>query len=423
MAAFWEQMGRFFGLAPGADEAKVTTAQLAAGDVGFSDVLLARQFGSKAGAAVDWFSALQVSTVMACVRVIAEGIAQPPLKVFRPNGSGGREEARNHPLWPLLYRRPNGLQTSFEFRETLAYHAALTGNAFALKIRNSRGQVIELLPCEPGITTVQTRTDMSLLYQFRFVNGSLVTATEADVLHVRGPSWTGRMGMDAVNLARNTIGLAVASEEFGSELYANGARPSGILTTEQTLNADVAGQIRQAWTETHTGTGNRMKTAILHGGLKWEQISVNANEAQFIETRRFIVEEICRFFRVNPIKVMSQMNNMAYASVEQLNIAHINDTLGPWHERFEQRMEMALLTEAEMAAGYQIEIVDQVLTRGTQLDRANTNAVLRQNGVITGNEFREAMDLPRVNDAALETFTPAAHLYGPQQAANPSEGE
>ena len=368
---------------------------------------------SKAGVDVTLRTALGVSTVFACIRVIADGLAQVPCKIYRVTPDGGREEARNHPLWPLLYRKPNAHQTAFEFREQITSHWLLTGNAFVVVMRDARGRVTELLSFEPGYVRFEQLRDRSMRYWVRGEKTEEVEIPEAMMWHIRGPSWNGYGGMDVLRLARDSIGLAMATESFGSEMFANGVRLSGHLEVEGTPSPETLNAIRTTWNSVHQGAGNRLQTALLAGGVVFKPHEIKADEAQYIETRKFLIPEICRFFRVMPIMVGHQDGTASYSSVEQMFLAHRTHTLGPQFERFEQSAECALLSAQERDE-YEIELVEHGLTRGTALERAQMLAVLRQNGAITGNDMREAMDMPRLPDAVLNEFTPAANLFGPR---------
>lgn len=395
-------------------EAKAT---ISPGDAAWFDMLLARQ-PSKAGQAVGVQQALEVSAWLCGTRVIAEGLAQVDCKVIQETPDGSRRVAVEHPVYRLLYRRPNDLQTAFEFREQIGFHLVLCGNAFVVKTRASNGDLLELLPYEPSAVTVTRNADMTLSYRVQLANGRQVPVPAADMWHIRAASWNGYMGLNGVSLARNALGLALAAEEFGSELFANGARPSGILTTEGgvTLSAEQQAQIKAAWTAANVGSGQRMKTAVL-SGVKWQALSANADEAQFIELRKQQVLEVARNLRINPIMLMHQDGTASYASVEQMFLAHATHTLGPWFERFEQSAEANLLTEAEWRAGYRVEIFDGDLVRGTAKERAETLAIMRQNGIITPNEWRDAEDYGRLVGPGMDEARPSANLYGQPDAA------
>ncbi|WP_313670461.1 phage portal protein [Sandarakinorhabdus sp.] len=370
---------------------------------------------SKAGANVSLRDALGVSTVFACIRVIAEGLAQVPCKIYQRTDGGGRIEAREHPLWRLLYRRPNLAQTSFEFREQVAMHLALAGNAFVVITRDTQGRPLELLPYEPGFVRFERQPDLSVRYWVRTEKTREIEIPASMMWHIRGPSWEGWRGADLLALARDSIGLALATESFGSEMFANGTRLSGHLEVEGNPSPEVVDAIRKQWTAVHQGEGNRLKTALLAGGVKFQPHDIKADEAQYIETRKFLVPEICRFFRVMPIMVGHQDGTAAYASIEQMFLAHRTLTMGPWFERFEQSAELALLSERERDE-YEIELVQHSLAGTTAKERAETLAIMRQNGAATGNDMREALDMPRGTEAILNEYTPAANLFGPRDA-------
>lgn len=377
---------------------------------------LAGQSNSKSGQAVNVKTALEVTAVLGCARVIAEGVAQVPWKLYRREPGKGRAEARDHSLFRLLHRKPNPWQTSFEFREQIALHLVLTNNAFVFLNKSVSGEILEMFAYEPGSVTVTRQPDMSLTYQVALQNGGKVNLPTENIWHIRGPSWNGYLGMDAVNLARNTIGLALATEEFASGLFANGARPGGIISTDQNLNAETLAMLRQSWADAQSGSGNAMKTALLAGGLKWQSLSYSADEAQFVETRKRIISDICAAFRVNPIMVMQTDGTATYASVEQMFLAHLTHTLMPWYERIEQSAEINLLSEREQAEGYYTKLEAKGLMRGTAKERAEFNQIMRQNGALTANEWRESEDMDRSDDPEADKLMPAANLYGPREA-------
>lgn len=371
---------------------------------------------SKAGQAVTLRTAMEVTTVFACARVIAEGLAQVPLRLYQRDADGSRREARDHALWQKFNYRPNAWQTPFEFREQIGLHLALCNNAYVYVTRNTRGEVLELLAFEPGHVTVTRETDWSLTYRITNLDGQRIPVEPGNLWHIRGPSWNGYAGLDAVHLARNAIGLSLATEEFASSLFANGARPGGILSTEQSLSPETQGQIKEAWAASQSGAGNALRTALLTGGLKYQMLAQTSDEAQFIETRKSVIPDICRAFRVLPIMVMHDENQAGYASVEQRFIAHLTHTLAPWYERLEDSMNANLLTEREHRDGYYFGHVTSGLMRGTAKERAEYYAIMRQNGIITANEWRDAEDMDRIADTAADSLTPAANLYGPAPA-------
>lgn len=329
------------------------------------------QASAKSGIAVNWRTALQASTAFSCARVIAEGIAQVPFKMYQERAGGnGMDAAKDHPLYELLYLKPNEWQTSFELREQIGLHLAFMGNAYVYKVRGLGGKIVELLPYEPNMVTPQ-RIGWDTSYLVRTADGQTLTVAKEDMWHLRGMSWDGVQGLQGVKLAREAIGLALAMEEHSGRMFGNGARPGGILTTDAKLDAEQTKLLRESWQEMQGGVANAYKTAILSGGLKWQALAQSGIDAQHLEQRRLAVEEVCRFFRVMPIMVMQADKASTYASAEQMFIAHVVHTLMPWYARIEQSAAVNLLTPEERQQGYYFNFTAQALLRGAASDRAN----------------------------------------------------
>ncbi len=343
---------------------------------------------SKSGQNVNWRTALEAVTALACARVIADGLAQVPFKLYRRDGSQ-RIEAVDHPAYQLISSRPNEWQTSYEFREQLALHLVFCGQAFVFKNR-VRGGLAELLPFQPQNMTVDNPRGWERTYKATLPDGKYITVPADELWHLKGPSWDGVVGLEGVRIAREAIGLSLATEEHGARVFSNGASPNGILYTEPgtTLNADQRKQLRDSWNEIHGGGENANKTGILWGGLKWMSTATTNEQAQFLETRRFQVEEVCRAFRVMPIMVGHADKSATYASAEQMFLAHVIHTLMPWYARIEQSADAALLTEKERRDGYYFAFQASALMRGDYKSRQEGLLIQRRAGVINANEWR-----------------------------------
>ena len=331
---------------------------------------LLAQASAKSGIAVSWKTALQASTAFACARVIAEGIAQVPLKLFKERAGGGMDAARDHDLYDLLASRPNEWQTSFELREQIGLHLAFRGNAYVYKVRDLRGRIAELLPFEPQMVT-PTRQGWERSYQVSTLDGKSITIAAADMWHLRGISWDGVSGLDGIRLAREAIGLSLAMEEHSARMFSNGAKPGGVLSTDATLKKEQVDLLRETWAEAQGGNANAYKTAILFGGLKFQPLAMTGVDAQHLEQRRFEVEEVCRYFRVMPIMVGHAANTATYASAEQMFLAHVVHTMMPWYSRIENSADVNLLAESERQQGYYTKFMAQALMRGASNERAN----------------------------------------------------
>jgi HK97 family phage portal protein len=372
--------------------------------------LLASAFGggaTKSGATVTAETALQVSVVLACVRVIAEGVAQVPFRVMQETPDGRtRLPAKKHPLWDVLHRKPNRWQSSFGLRETIVMHAALTGNGYAFKSRVGADQRIgELIIIPPYRCKPELAANGTMLYQVKGKDGSARTLTEDDVWHLRGPSWDGSVGMDVMRLAREAIGLAMMAEETQGNLHAKGVRTTGVYSIEGTLNNNQYEQLK-GWVAKEFAGTNGGSPMILDRNAKWQPTTMTGVDAQHLETRAFQVMEICRSLRVMPIMAGHSDKAATYASAEQMFIAHLVHTLTPWYERVEQSADCQLLSDADRAAGYYTFLDPAGMLRGALRDTAEYLYRLVSIGTMTRNEARERLDLNPI-DGLDEPLTPA----------------
>lgn len=348
--------------------------------------------GTKSGAKVSHKTALEVTTALACARVIAEGLAQIPFRVYRDLPKGGKEIARDHPLSPLLTRRPNDWMTSFELREMIGMHCVIGGNFIAYKVRGPRGQILELLPYLPGDVVVK-RKDWVLTYELPGPNGTRITVSADDIWHVRGPSWDGWNGIDTVKVMREALGLALATEEHSARVFSNGARLGGVLSSDVSkMDPEQAKLLRKSWEETYGGNKNAFKTAVLWGGMKWAPAAQENDKAQLIEQRRFQIEEICRGARVLPLMVGYSDKTQTFASAEQMFLAHLVHTMGPWYRRIEESANVNLLTDDDAKNGYYTKFVVQGLMRGAAKDRVEYYKGMYSVGALNPNQIRELED-------------------------------
>lgn len=368
---------------------------------------------SATGKVVSVKTAVEVAAVFACMRVIGEGIAQVPLKLMQESADGKtRLPAKDHPLYEILECRPNEWQTSFEYREMLAMHAVLCGNAFSFINRSNRAGVMELIPFEPGSVTVKRADDSTLSYEVRGQDNKTQVFPAKAIWHVRGPSWNSWMGLEAVQLAREAIGLSMATEEQQARMQKNGVRASGVYSVEGTLKDDQY-KFLKAWIDENLGgVENTGKAMVLDRGAKWLNTSMTGVDAQTLETRRYQVEEVCRFFRVNPIMVGAESKNTTYASAEQMFLAHVVHTLAPWYSRLEQSIDNNLLTEADREAGYYSNFVEEGLLRGSLAETQTALLGYVNGGVITTNEGRAKLDLNPDPDPASDKLRIPANITG-----------
>jgi HK97 family phage portal protein len=354
---------------------------------------------SAAGKRVNERTAMQTSAVYACVRVISESVASLPLHLYRYNSEGGKEKALDHPLYHLLHDEPNPEMTAYSFFEAALTHMLLWGNFYAQIIRNGKGEVMALYPLMPDRMTVDRDEKGMLYYEYQLTSddpmkkkSSTVILRPEDVLHVPSLSFDGLQGYSPIAMAKNAIGLGIAAEEYGSKFYANGAAPSGVLEHPGTLKDP--SKVRESWTQTFGGSSNSNKVAVLEEGMKYTPISINPSEAQFLDTRKFQVTEICRIFRVPP-HMVADLDKSSFSNIEQQSLEYVQYTLRPWLTRLEQAMYRRLFTEEEKKKYFFKFNVDGLL-RGDYQSRMNGYAVARQNGWMSANDIRELEDLDRI---------------------------
>jgi HK97 family phage portal protein len=365
----------------------------------------------KSGIPVNWKTALEVTTVLACARVIAEGIAQVPLQLYRVSPDGKtRLPAVDHPLYRLLYRKPNQWQTSFGYRETLAMHLVLTGNAYSFINRPLR-DITELIPIQPQF--VQPHRDSQGFIDFYLVTiGTRSMELKPEqVWHIRGPSWMMDLGLEAVYLAREAIGLALATEETHAKLHANGVRPAGTYSVAGTLNATQQKQLAD-WIKEHFAGENAHAPLILDRDAKWLSQAITGVDAQHLETRRMQVEEICRALRVMPIMIGHADKTATYASAEQMFLAHVVHTLSPWYERIEQSIDTQLISDKDAEAGVYAKFCEEGLLRSSMLQTAQYLNTLKGGGFITTNEGRSKLEMNPDPDPESDKIQQPANITG-----------
>ena len=352
-----------------------------------------------AGKTVTEQSAMQLTAVYACVRILAEAIAGLPLHLYRRGKNGSKDKAADHPLYSLLHDEPNPEMTSFVFRETMMTHLLLYGNCYSQIIRDGRGQVTALYPLMPNQMSVDRDERGQLYYTYLRSNeeaatmsGSTVYLMPEDVLHVPGLGFDGLVGYSPIAMVRNSIGMALACEEYGAKFFANGASPSGVLEHPGTIK-DIS-RLRESWNSVYGGSKNAGKVAILEEGMHYAPISISPNEAQFLETRKFQVDEIARIFHVPP-HMIGDLERSTFSNIEQQSLEFVKYTLNPWVCRWEQALTRALLSPREKRE-YFIKFNVDGLLRGDYKSRMNGYAVGRQNGWMSANDIRELENLDRI---------------------------
>lgn len=353
------------------------------------------------GQNVDEFKAMQTTAVYACVRILSEAIASLPIHVYERTDKG-KEKRVDHPLYFLLHDEPNPEMSSFVFRETLMSHLLIWGNAYVQIIRDWSGNVISLYPLLPDKMSVHRDSRGILYYKYQrqteenpnITETGTVILPQEDVLHVPGLGFDGLIGYSPIALAKNAIGMTLATEEYGASFFRNGANPGGVLEHPGILKDPK--RVRDSWNEVYKGVANAHKVAVLEEGMKYTQIGIPPEEAQFLQTRKFQINEIARLYRIPP-HMVGDLEKSSFSNIEIQSLEFVKYTLDPWVVRFEQSFKRALFLPEEKKTHFIKFNVDGLL-RGDYQSRMNGYAVGRQNGWLSTNDIRELEDLNLLSD-------------------------
>lgn len=341
------------------------------------------------GQRVSTTRAMQMTTVFACVRVLAESVGMLPCRLVKESGRE-RETASNHRVNRLINIAPNGYMTAQEFWELLMVCLCLRGNFYAYKVW-VLGNVVELLPIDPGCVTPKLGDDWTVTYEVTFRDGTRRTLTQDDIWHVRLFTTDGLTGLNPIAYARQAIALGLSTEEHGSRLFTNGAVTSGVLRTEQQLTDQAFDRLKEQFHGEHMGVANAYKPMVLEMGLDWKPISLNSEDSQFLETRKMQRDEICAIFRVPPHLVAS-LEKATFNNVENLGLAFVNYSLVPYLTRIEHRIRIGLLNEKDQANHY-AKFNAGALLRGDLKGRYESYGKGIQWGILSSNDCRELEDL------------------------------
>ena len=358
---------------------------------------------SSSGKVVNERTAMQATAVYSCVRILAEAVASLPVHLYRYAGKG-KERVYDHPLYYLLHDEPNPEMTSFVFRETLMSHLLIWGNAYAQIIRDGGGRVLGLYPLLPDRVEVDRDDKGEIFYVYdrysdenpNFGEYGRVCLRQEDVLHIPGLGFDGLVGYSPIAMAKNAVGMTLACEEYGASFFENGATPGGVLEHPGVLK-DPA-KVRESWHSVYGGSKNAGKVAVLEEGMKYQQIGIPPEEAQFLETRKFQIDEIARLYRIPP-HMVGDLDKSSFSNIEQQSLEFVKYTLDPWVIRWEQSIQKALFLPQEKKEYFVKMNVDGLL-RGDYESRMKGYSIGIQNGFMCPNDIRrlESMDLIPVEE-------------------------
>lgn len=352
--------------------------------------------GTSSGKSVNEYTAMQTTAVYSCVRILSEALASLPLHLYRYK-AGGKERVYDHALYHILHDEPNSEMTSFVFRETLMSHLLIWGNAYAQIIRDGAGRVVGLYPLLPNKVEVGRDKYGEIMYIYNrtsdenpnFKDYGTVQLRKQDVLHIPGLGFDGLVGYSPIAMAKNAVGMTIACEEYGASFFANGANPGGVLEHPGVLKDPK--KVRDSWNEVYRGSNNAHKVAVLEEGMKYQQIGIPPEEAQFLETRKFQINEIARLYRIPP-HMVGDLEKSSFSNIEQQSLEFVKYTLDPWVIRWEQALQRSLFLPREKTE-YFIKFNVEGLLRGDYQSRMNGYSIGRQNGWLSSNDIRQLEDL------------------------------
>ena len=344
------------------------------------------------GERVDEKSAMQIATVYACVRLLAETVAGLPLHLYRVKDEiSEKERAVDHPLYKILYRQPNPEMTSFSFRETMMTHLLLWGNAYAQIIRDGRNGIMALYPLLPENVETDRDENGQIYYVYHAYtdekpgeNNKDIYFRNDEIFHIPGLGFNGLVGFSPIAMMKNSLGTTLAVEKYGSSFFRNGAQPSGVLEHPGVLKNPE--KIRENWSDVYGGANNAHKVAVLEEGMSYKAISLPPEDSQFLSTRQFGVNEICRIFRVPP-HMVQDLEHATFSNIEHQSIDFVVHTLTPWLVRFEQAVIKDLLLPEEQDTLFPKFNVDGLL-RGDYQSRMQGYATGISNGFLSPNDIR-----------------------------------
>lgn len=353
------------------------------------------RFGSQSssGARVNASSAMQLSAVFSCVRVISESVASLPIELYQRNNDGGKQRAPGHPLYKLLKTSPNGWQTSLEFIEMMQAHVELRGNAYAY-ISRLGGNVEELIPLHPDRIEMLVAPDLTITYKYTQPDGRIKTLSQSDVFHLRGMSSDGFRGLSMLSVAREPIGMGLSMQEHGARLFANGARPGLVLKHPGKLSKEAHENLRNSWNDNYGGAANSGKTALIEEGMSVEKIGMTNDDAQWLESRKLTRSEICGMFRVPPHKI-GDLDRATFSNIEHQSIEFVTDAVLPRVRRWEQAIARDLILVPDK---YFAEFNIAGLLRGDIKSRYESYAIARQWGWLSVNDIRRMENLNPVDN-------------------------
>lgn len=341
---------------------------------------------SWAGVRVNESTALTVSAAWACIRLFSEVIGSLPIKTYQRNDKDDSKSLyRKHPLYRLLHDRPNPYMNAATFKECLQMHCETWGNCYAEIERDTQGNPLALWPLRPDRMTPEWDTDGSLVYFYRLPEGKTVKMPAYRIFHVPCFTWDGKIGLSPIAAAREELGMAIAMQRFGGSFFRNGATPQGVITHPKTLTPKAMTNLQESWYEQHGGLTRAQRIAILEEGADYKQIGIPPEDAQFLGSRQFELEDIARFWRVPP-HLIGHLTRSTYNNIEHQGIEFVVYSIRIRTVRWEQEIQTKLVSAEDQDSVFAEYLIDALL-RGDWKSRSESLEIMRRNAVINGNDW------------------------------------
>ena len=369
-----------------------------------------------AGVSVSIDNAMQVSAVFACVRILSEGVASLPLKLYRRNPDGSKELATDHPLYSILHSTPNNEQTAFDLREFQMVHLGMRGNAYCQVNRDGRGRIGEILPLDSQYMKLDRNASGQLIFHYDD-NSTKRTFNRDQIWRIGGTGTNGVTGLSPIGLARESIGLAIATERHGGSLFKNGAQVPQVLEHPHEMSDEAYDRLKKSINEKHGGVENAHKMMILEGGSKLSSVGMTNEDSQFLQSRKFQIAEIARWYRV-PLHMLNELDKATFSNIEHQSLEFVIHTLRPWLTRIEQTINRDLLLPSERGTYFAEHSVEGLL-RGDTKSRYEAYGKAINDGWINRNEVRGFENLNPVD--GLDEYLVPMNMAGANQADQTSE--
>lgn len=371
---------------------------------------------SATGIAVDDRSALAMSAVWASIQVLCNAISAAPLIVYERQSPRGKRRAVDHHLYPLLHHRPNPEQTSAEWLSMMMVGLCTRGNGISQVVRETSDRPRELWPLRPDRTRLTRTPSGKLVYVTRLASGAEHAIPRDEIYHVRGLSSDGLWGLSPIDAAREAIGLGLAHERYSARFYANDARPGGVLEHPTKLSPDAHGRLKDDWRNIHEGLDQSHRVAILEEGMKFHDMGVTPEAAEFVAGRNFQVRDIARFFNV-PLHMIQDLERATFSNIEHQSTGFVRYTMLPWFRRFEQRALADLLSPREQETHF-VEFLVDGLERGDLQSRTSHYREMFGIGALSPNDIRSLENMnPREGGDEYFVplnFTPSSQIPEPE---------